>query len=111
MLILHIGARIDQNYMVYSFKSSVDRKNYFTSYTFFIEIHTQITRPLNTVKSYIKFLVCFFYAAVEPSYNEYIKGSTNIRTGEDGRNTQGQLDFTPSYTYYNWSQTSTQSQE
>nr|XP_011450386.2 arrestin domain-containing protein 17-like isoform X1 [Crassostrea gigas] len=50
-------------------------------------------------------------ATLEPSYSEYIKGSTNIRTGEDGRNTQGQLDFTPSYTYYNWSQPSTQSQE
>lgn len=50
-------------------------------------------------------------ATLEPSYNEYIKGPTNIRTEEDN-NTQGQLDFTPSYTYYNWSQpTQSQSQE
>ncbi|XP_065943582.1 arrestin domain-containing protein 17 isoform X2 [Magallana gigas] len=41
-------------------------------------------------------------AMLEPSYNEYIKGPTNNRAREDDKNTQGQLDFTPSYTYFNW---------
>lgn len=43
----------------------------------------------------------FFSAA--PSYNESILGPTNIRGEEQGEHTQGQLDFTPTYTYYNWS--------
>lgn len=43
----------------------------------------------------------FFSAA--PSYNESILGPTNIRDEEQGEHTQGQLDFTPTYTYYNWS--------
>ncbi|XP_048735830.2 arrestin domain-containing protein 3-like [Ostrea edulis] len=38
-----------------------------------------------------------------PSYNESIMGSTNIAGEEDGEQTQGQLDFTPTYTYYDWS--------
>ncbi|XP_056022792.1 arrestin domain-containing protein 3-like [Ostrea edulis] len=38
-----------------------------------------------------------------PSYNESILGPTNITGEEGGEHTQGQLDFTPTYTYYNWS--------
>ncbi|XP_062620948.1 arrestin domain-containing protein 3-like [Saccostrea cucullata] len=38
-----------------------------------------------------------------PSYNESILGPTNITEEGDGEHTQGQLNFTPTYTYYNWS--------
>ncbi|XP_061172553.1 arrestin domain-containing protein 3-like [Saccostrea echinata] len=40
-----------------------------------------------------------------PSYNESILGPTNIKDEGDGEHTQGQLTFTPTYTYYNWSKT------
>lgn len=43
------------------------------------------------------------FLSAAPSYNESILGPTNIRDEEQGEHTQGQLDFTPTYTYYNWS--------
>ncbi|XP_078330339.1 arrestin domain-containing protein 17-like [Crassostrea virginica] len=44
-------------------------------------------------------------AMPSPSYNEFILGSTNIGNDEGGEHTQGQVDFTPTYTYYNLSKT------
>nr|XP_022329069.1 arrestin domain-containing protein 3-like [Crassostrea virginica] len=44
-------------------------------------------------------------AMPSPSYNEFILGSTHIGNEEGGEHTQGQVDFTPTYTYYNWSRT------
>ena len=43
----------------------------------------------------------FTLISASPSYNEFILGSTNIGNEEGG----GQVDFTPTYTYYNWSRT------
>nr|XP_022329071.1 arrestin domain-containing protein 17-like [Crassostrea virginica] len=43
-------------------------------------------------------------AMPSPSYSEFILGSTNIGN-EGGEHTQGQVNFTPTYTYYNWSKT------
>lgn len=43
------------------------------------------------------------FLSATPSYNQSILGPTNIRGENQGEHTQGQLDFTPTYTYYNWS--------
>lgn len=51
---------------------------------------------------FVQLRVLQFFSAA-PSYNESILGPTNIRDEEQGEHTQGQLDFTPTYTYYNWS--------
>lgn len=48
-------------------------------------------------------VTCVTIFSAAPSYNESILGPTNIRDEEQGEHTQGQLDFTPTYTYYNWS--------
>ena len=47
----------------------------------------------------------FILISASPSYNEFILGSTNIGNEEGGEHTQGEVDFTPTYTYYNWSKT------
>ena len=47
----------------------------------------------------------FTLISASPSYNEFILGSTHIGNEEGGEHTQGQVDFTPTYTYYNWSRT------
>nr|XP_022332254.1 arrestin domain-containing protein 3-like [Crassostrea virginica] len=41
-----------------------------------------------------------------PSYNECVFGKTNIKDEEDTEYTQGQMDFAPAYTYYDWSKQS-----
>ncbi|XP_022332250.1 arrestin domain-containing protein 17-like [Crassostrea virginica] len=38
-----------------------------------------------------------------PSYNECVFGKSNIKEEDDSEYTQGQMDFAPAYTYYDWS--------
>jgi hypothetical protein len=48
--------------------------------------------------------VILYLILAAPTYNESILGPTNI-IGEE-EHTQGQENFTPTYTYYEWSKTS-----
>ncbi|XP_062597207.1 arrestin domain-containing protein 17-like [Saccostrea cucullata] len=41
-----------------------------------------------------------------PSYSEWLFGKTNIREEEDSEHTTGEMDYTPAYTYYDWSKLS-----
>lgn len=45
----------------------------------------------------------WFYFAAPPSYNECVFGKSNIKEEDDSEYTQGQMDFAPAYTYYDWS--------
>ena len=47
--------------------------------------------------------VCF---TAPPSYSECVFGKTNIKDDEDTEYTQGQMNFAPAYTYYDWSKQS-----
>lgn len=47
-----------------------------------IVVHTQTKTTQKHTEKLHKIPV-FFYTAVEPSYNKYIKGPTNIRTREE----------------------------
>ena len=42
--------------------------------------------------------------ATPPSYAECVLGKVNIKDEEDNEYMHGQLDYAPTYTYYNWGQ-------